>query len=124
MSRPSDDREGLSPEPANILDFLGDEDEDDDLFEPATEQSDMTASTAEDDEEVEFSGGTDFQRHYNILNVADAQEQLSGIEIVLEGDGDDDDDDGEATETEGTAATGARPQVQSTLNVLSRTYRR
>ena len=58
MSRPSDDREGLSPEPSNILDFLGDEDEDDDLFEPATEQSDITASNAEDDEEVEFSGRT------------------------------------------------------------------
>lgn len=60
MSRPSDDREGLSPEPANILDFLGDEDEDDDLFEPATEQSDMTASNAEEDEEVEFSGRKTF----------------------------------------------------------------
>jgi hypothetical protein len=56
MSSPHDDREGLSPPPANILDFLGEEDEDDDLFEPATEQSDMTASTAEDDEEMEFSG--------------------------------------------------------------------
>lgn len=58
MSRSADDREGLSPSPANILDFLGEEDEDDDIYEPTTEQSEMTASTAEDEEEDdgEFAG--------------------------------------------------------------------
>ena len=59
MSRAPDDREGLSPSPVNIVDYTGDEDDDDDdsdLYEPATEQSDMTASTADDDEEIEFTG--------------------------------------------------------------------
>ena len=67
MSRPEDDREGLSPSPANILDFLGDEDEDDDLYEPATERSDMTASTAEDDEEAEFAGQMADSATFNML---------------------------------------------------------
>lgn len=56
MSQSNDDREGLSPSPANILDFLGEDDGDDDLFEPASEESDITASMDGDDEEVEFSG--------------------------------------------------------------------
>lgn len=58
MSRPEDDREGLSPSPANILDAMeaDDDEDDDDLYEPATEQSEFTASTAEDDEEIEFTG--------------------------------------------------------------------
>lgn len=56
MSRSADDREGLSPSPANILDYLGEEDEDDDLYEPAAEQSDLTTSAAEEDDEGEFAG--------------------------------------------------------------------
>ena len=58
MSRPVDDREGLSPEPTNVLDLLGDEDEGDDIYEPATEQSELTASTGDEEDDVEFEGNS------------------------------------------------------------------
>lgn len=56
MSRAPDDREGLSPPPATIFDiFEGDED-DDDIYEPATEGStDLDAIDGEDLDE-EFLG--------------------------------------------------------------------
>jgi hypothetical protein len=57
MSGTADDREGLSPLPMNLADILTtDDDDDDDLYEPATERSEMTASTAEDEDDIEFTG--------------------------------------------------------------------
>lgn len=56
MSRPQDDREGLSPPAPNILDlFEGDDDDEDDVYEPVTEESDL-ATTTEEDSEGEFAG--------------------------------------------------------------------
>ncbi|KAK6382150.1 hypothetical protein LTS17_004036 [Exophiala oligosperma] len=89
-----DEREGLSPSPANILDiFTGDDDDDDDdmdSFHPSEEQSTDASQQDEEDSDADF---------------ADAQESLNGIEIVLDTGDDDDyeDEDGEQTETENTA---------------------
>ena len=56
MSRPQDDREGLSPPAPNILDlFEGEDDDDEDVYEPVTEESDL-ATTTEEDSEGEFAG--------------------------------------------------------------------
>lgn len=56
MSRSEDSREGLSPVP-NILDLFEDEDdENDDIYEPATEQSDLATTTTEEESETEFAG--------------------------------------------------------------------
>ncbi|KIW50079.1 hypothetical protein PV05_11700 [Exophiala xenobiotica] len=95
MSQSRDDREGLSPSPANILDiFTGDEDDDDEMdsYHPTEEISTDASLQDEEDSDVDF---------------ADAQESLNGIEIVLEtGDDDDEDEeeDGNQTETEGGRA--------------------
>lgn len=56
MSNSEDNREGLSPAPPNILDFLGDDDESDDVYEPATEESDLGTSINEDESEGDFAG--------------------------------------------------------------------
>ena len=56
MSRSEDDREGLSPPAPNILDLFEDEDESDDIYEPATEESDLATTTNGEDSEGEFAG--------------------------------------------------------------------
>lgn len=60
MSRPENDREGLSPSPSNILDiFTGDEDDDDDMesYQPTEEQStDASGLNDEEDSDVDFAG--------------------------------------------------------------------
>jgi hypothetical protein len=61
MANIQDPREGLSPSPANILDMLTeDEDEDDDIsFHAATESTDGTSITQEEeDSDVDFAGRT------------------------------------------------------------------
>ena len=89
MSQTGDDREGLSPPPPNILDlFDEDDDESDDVYQPAAEESGMSelASTTEDEDGEEGA-------------FADAHERLGGIEIVFEGE-DDEDEEGDDTERE------------------------
>ena len=57
MSRSDDSREGLSPPPPpNILDLFADDDESDDIFEPATEDSEAPSTTGEEESETEFAG--------------------------------------------------------------------
>lgn len=56
MSRAVGDREGLSPSPATDIDFMDEDEDNDELYEPASEQSELTESTAEDEEENEFEG--------------------------------------------------------------------
>lgn len=54
-----DEREGLSPSPANILDiFTGDEDDDDDMdsFHPTEEQSTDASQQDEEDSDADFAG--------------------------------------------------------------------
>ena len=55
MSQSRDDREGLSPSPANILDiFTGDEDDDDEMdsYHPTEE----TSLHEEEDSDMDFAG--------------------------------------------------------------------
>ena len=59
MSRAEDDREGLSPPAPNILDLFGDDDESDDVFEPATEESDLADTTDGEEGGSEFTGQRD-----------------------------------------------------------------
>jgi hypothetical protein len=57
MSRPEDDREGLSPPAANILDLFEDEEEEsDDIFEPASEDSEFGTTTNEEESDIDFAG--------------------------------------------------------------------
>ena len=56
MSRSENDREGLSPRAPNILDLFGDDDESDDVYEPATEESDLATTTNEEGSETDFAG--------------------------------------------------------------------
>ena len=58
MSTSQNDREGLSPSPANILDiFTGDEDSDDvDSYHPTEEQSTDASGLQDEDSEVDFAG--------------------------------------------------------------------
>lgn len=55
-----DEREGLSPSPANILDiFTGDDDDDDDdmdSFHPSEEQSTDASQQDEEDSDADFAG--------------------------------------------------------------------
>ena len=59
MSRSEDSREGLSPPPPpNILDLFEDDDDDEseDIFEPATDDSEAFSTTNEEGSENEFAG--------------------------------------------------------------------
>ncbi len=59
MSQSRDDREGLSPSPANILDiFTGDEDDDDEMdsYHPTEEISTDASLQDEEDSDVDFAG--------------------------------------------------------------------
>jgi len=56
MSRAPDDREGLSPSPPNILDlFEGDDEEDDEIYEAAEDQT-TEGETNDEDEEGDYLG--------------------------------------------------------------------
>ncbi|EXJ85611.1 hypothetical protein A1O1_05977 [Capronia coronata CBS 617.96] len=104
MSHQNNDREGLSPSPANLLDIFTEDDEDDDVdsYQPTEEQSTNASDTQDDDSDAAF---------------ADAQETLSGIEIVFETGGD---DEGEQTETEaGAGGTATRPAQVTTADIRS-----
>ena len=110
MSRPQDDREGLSPPAPNILDlFEGDDDDEDDVYEPVTEESDL-ATTTEEDSEGEFAGQKELPLDIQGANLCvDAQENLSGIEVVFENE--DGEEEGEATETEAGSGTAGEPRA-------------
>ena len=60
MSRAPDDREGLSPPPltaAELAAFLMDDEDDDGIeYEPASETSEDTFGTADEEEENEYLG--------------------------------------------------------------------
>jgi hypothetical protein len=59
MSQSRDDREGLSPSPANILDiFTGDEDDDDEMdsYHPTEEMSTDASLHDEEDSDMDFAG--------------------------------------------------------------------
>ena len=56
MSRPINDREGLSPAPPNILDLFEGEDDDDEMHEPETGESTTTGDTQEEESDGEYAG--------------------------------------------------------------------
>jgi hypothetical protein len=59
MSTSPDPREGLSPQPVNILDiFAGEEDEDDDVesYHPTEEQSTDASGLEDEDSDTDFTG--------------------------------------------------------------------
>lgn len=57
MSKSENDREGLSPPPPNLLDLLED---DDDVYEPGTEESDLGTSVNEEESEGDSAGQDSF----------------------------------------------------------------
>ncbi|KAJ4507583.1 hypothetical protein HRR83_004163 [Exophiala dermatitidis] len=109
MSYHDNSREGLSPSPPNILDiFTEDEDDDDvDSYHPTEDRSTNADDDDDDDEDDEDEDDDD-------AAFADAQETLSGIEIVFEGGSGDEDEEGDQTETEGGGGGTATRPIQVT----------
>lgn len=113
MSSQNNSREGLSPSPINILDIFTEDEEDDDVdsYHPTEEQSTNASETQDDDDSDAAFAGNLYRipklRLMSADDLLDAQETLSGIEIVFETSGD---EEGDQTETEnGAGGAATRP---------------